>query len=78
VSDDLFSQLADLPALDIDELGGARVRQSAHQVLERKREGRPAKSRASRALFLMQSTVVGAVATGYLVWVVEIVLSPYR
>jgi hypothetical protein len=78
MSDELFAELAELPALDIHELGAARVRKRSHQVLERKRNGRPAQSRTRRALLIVQSTVIGAVATGYLFWVVESVLTPYR
>lgn len=78
MTDDMFSELAALPAVDIDELSAARVRKSAHQVLGRKRKGRPAQSRSKRALLIVQSTVIGAVATGYLLWVVESVLMPYR
>jgi hypothetical protein len=78
MSDELFAELADLPALDIDELGAARVRKRAHVVLERKRHGRPLRSQTRRALLVFQSTVIGAVATGYLFWVVDAVLTPYR
>lgn len=78
MSDELFAELAELPTLDINELGAARVRKRAHQVLERKRKGRPAQSQAKRALLILQSTIIGAVATGYLFWVVESVLTPYR
>lgn len=78
MSDDLFAELAELPDLDIHELGAARLRKKAHQVLERKRQGRPVQSGARRAFLIVQSTVIGAVATGYLFWVVESVLTPYR
>jgi hypothetical protein len=78
MSDELFADLADLPALDIHEVGAARVRKRAHQVLERKQKGRPPQSQVRRAMRILQSTVIGAVATGYLFWVVESVLTPYR
>jgi hypothetical protein len=78
MSDEWFEELGELPQLDINELGAARVRKRAHQVLEREREGRPAQSSAQRAFVILQSTVIGAVATGYLFWVVESVLLPYR
>lgn len=78
MSDELFAELADLPGLDVHELGAARLRKRAHEVLERERQGRPAQSPARRALVFVQSTVIGAVAAGYLFWVVESVLTPYR
>ena len=78
MKDELFAELADLPELDIHELGAARVRKRAHQVLDQRREGRPARSSAKRAFLLLQSTVIGAVAGGYFLWVVDSVLTPYR
>ena len=78
MSDELFAELAELPSVDVHELGAARVRKRAHEVLARQRQGRPAQSAARRALLLVQSTVIGAVAAGYLFWVVESVLTPYR
>lgn len=78
MSDELFAALAELPTPDINELGAARVRKRAHQVLERQRQGQPAQSPTKRVLLLLQSTVMAAVATGYLFWVVGSVLAPYR
>lgn len=78
MSDELFAALGDLPPHDIHELGAARVRRRAHQVLEQQRQDLPQKSLARRTMLILQSTVIGAVATGYLFWVVESVLTPYR
>jgi hypothetical protein len=78
MSDELFEELAELPSMDVHELGAARLRKRAHQVLEGQRQGRHTQSPARRAFLLVQSTVIGAVAAGYLFWVVDSVLTPYR